>query len=60
MSVPILGLGGEGSLGEGVRAMMERVGTDVRGGVVPGSGYFIPEERPDVLVARFAEFVGSS
>ena len=57
VSVPILALGGEGSQGDGVRTMMERVGTDVRGGTVAGAGHFIPEERPDALVSRFAEFV---
>ncbi len=52
--VPVLALGGEGSLGERVREMFALVAERVEGGAVPGCGHFIPEERPEELVRRLA------
>lgn len=55
--VPVLALGGEGSMGDRLRAMMERVAERVEGGVLPGCGHFVPEERPDELVRRLAALI---
>ena len=57
VTVPILALGGEGSLGDRVGQMLMAVGTDVTGGTVSGSGHFIAEEQPEALVEQFGRFV---
>jgi pimeloyl-ACP methyl ester carboxylesterase len=36
---------------------MESLATNVRGGIVPLSGHWIPEERPDFLVKQLAPFL---
>jgi hypothetical protein len=35
---------------------MKSLATDVRGGIVPLSGHWIPEEQPDFLVKQLAAF----
>jgi hypothetical protein len=36
------------------------VANDVRGGVVPNSSHWIPEERPDFLIKMLENFFGSN
>lgn len=54
--VPVLGLGGEKSMGEHTKQMLEGVAKDVRGGAVAGCGHFIPDEQPDYLVNQLFAF----
>ena len=54
---PVLALGGDGSLGNRVRELVERVAEHVQGGSMQSCGHFIPEERPDELVQRLAALV---
>ena len=56
LRMPVLALGGDGSLGDRVREMMSMVADRVEGGAVPGCGHFIPEERPHELVERIVAF----
>jgi pimeloyl-ACP methyl ester carboxylesterase len=56
INTPILGLGGDRSLGEYTKQMLKSVATDVRGGVIEQCGHFIPEEQPDVLAKHLLEF----
>lgn len=49
---PVLGLGGEKSMGEHTKQMLEEVASDVRGGSVKQCGHFIPDEQPDYLVEQ--------
>jgi len=56
LTMPVLALGGEASLGEIPLRQMREVADDVRGGVVQRCGHWIPEERPDELVQRLQEF----
>jgi hypothetical protein len=35
---------------------MKSLATDVRGGSVPFSGHWIPEEQPEFLVSELAKF----
>lgn len=60
LAMPVLALGGGESFGrrELTLASMRRVADDVTGGVVEGAGHFIPEEKPDELVAALLEFLG--
>jgi pimeloyl-ACP methyl ester carboxylesterase len=48
--IPVVGLGGERSRGETIGRALKRVAEDVQIGVIPESGHFVPEERPDELV----------
>lgn len=59
ISVPVLGLGGEKSIGEKTMQMLQSVASNVSGGAVERCGHFIPEERPDYLVEQINEFFDS-
>ena len=54
--LPVLGLGGEKSMGDRTRQMLTTVAANVQGGAVAGCGHFIPEEKPEELVARLRQF----
>lgn len=56
IGVPVLGLGGEKSIGEKTKQMLESVASNVSGGAVERCGHFIPEERPDYLAAQADRF----
>jgi pimeloyl-ACP methyl ester carboxylesterase len=58
LPMPVLVLGGEYSLGTAALESMRSLATDVRGGIVPLSGHWIAEERPDFLVEQLARFFG--
>ena len=57
LRMPVLALGGVGSLGDHVREMMAMVAEHVEGGAMSRCGHFIPEERPAELVERIVAFV---
>ncbi|MHA6631092.1 alpha/beta fold hydrolase [Pseudonocardia sichuanensis] len=52
LSIPVLAVGGAGGWGRGseVADSIRRLATDVREVVVEGTGHWIPEEQPEVLV----------
>jgi pimeloyl-ACP methyl ester carboxylesterase len=56
LTMPVLALGGEYSFGSAALISMKSLATDVRGGIVPFSGHWIPEERPDFLINELAKF----
>lgn len=56
IKVPILGLGGDRSIGEKTKLMLEDVASDVRGGAVERCGHFIADERPDYLIELLYDF----
>jgi pimeloyl-ACP methyl ester carboxylesterase len=56
LPMPVLALGGEYSFGTAALTSMKSLATDVRGGIVPLSGHWIPEEQPDFLVKQLAAF----
>lgn len=58
--MPVLALGGarteaRGRAGEPLESL-RAIAVDVRGGLVPDCGHFIPEEQPELLAARLLEF----
>jgi len=55
--VPVLALGGEGSLGEQMRVQAAMVAEHVEGGAMPDCGHFIPEEQPDALMRRLEALI---
>ncbi len=58
LPMPVLALGGEGSLGLGARDEMRLVADDVRGGAIERCGHWIQEERPEALTAQLLTFFG--
>jgi pimeloyl-ACP methyl ester carboxylesterase len=60
LPMPVLALGGECSFGNAALDSMRLVATDVRGGVIPNTGHWIPEERPAFLVDQLLKFFGNS
>ena len=58
LKMPVLALGGEKSFGLVMAAVMRNAATDVREGVVPGSGHWIMEENPQATVALVTGFLG--
>jgi len=57
--VPIIALGGDRSRGSQVREMIERVASNVEGGIVSNCGHFIPEERPAEVVNYVMAMLGN-
>jgi pimeloyl-ACP methyl ester carboxylesterase len=56
--MPVLALGGDKSFGRGMEVIesLRRVAEDVRGGLVPNSGHWVPEEQPDFVAAQLLDF----
>jgi pimeloyl-ACP methyl ester carboxylesterase len=59
VQVPVVALGGERGLGGAVRAMVEQVAEYVTGGVLPGCGHFLAEERPEEVARQILSLIGS-
>jgi pimeloyl-ACP methyl ester carboxylesterase len=57
LPMPVLAVGGEHAAADAQREMMESVTTNLTGVVIPGSGHFVPEEAPELLVNAFFAFV---
>ena len=58
IATPVTAMGGERGLGLKVAAMLSRVAANVEEIVLPGCGHFIPEERPDAVVAQVLALAG--
>ena len=56
LPMPVLGLGGDKSMGGRTAEMLGGVASDVRGGAVPDCGHFIPDEQPEYLTAQLISF----
>ena len=59
LSMPVLALGAESSLGDFVSQQVGSYAADVQGSVIEGSGHWLPEEAPEVFLERLLEFLGS-
>ncbi len=60
LTMPVLALGGAMSFGQGVVKSLERVATDVRGGVIEGAAHWVAEEQPEALLRELLAFFGES
>lgn len=58
LQMPILAVGGGEAYGRGgeTLASLQRVGTDVRGGVIENCGHWIPEEQPEAIATELLRF----
>ncbi|MFD0034965.1 alpha/beta fold hydrolase [Streptomyces sp. NPDC055059] len=57
LTLPVLAIGGAGSLGESVAGTMKRVARDVRSRVIPGTGHWVAEEAPQEVLAALTTFL---
>lgn len=57
IKMPVLALGGERGIGTLPLEQLSRVAEDVTGGVVPGAGHWVAEQRPQELMARLGPFL---
>lgn len=62
LAMPVLALGGNESFGRRDLTLesLRRVAVDVQGGVIQGSGHFIPEEKPAELAAVLLDFLAGA
>jgi uncharacterized RmlC-like cupin family protein len=58
LTMPVLAVGGEKSLGATEAVMMRNAATNVREAVVPGAGHWLMEESPAFTVALIQNFLG--
>lgn len=58
LKMPVLALGGNRSFGRGMetKESLERVASDVRGGLVPDSGHWVTEEQPEFVARELLKF----
>jgi len=56
LSMPVLAIGGEHSMGKGPFKQMEPLAGDLQSAVVARAGHWIPEERPTELARRLRRF----
>ncbi|MEE4598329.1 alpha/beta hydrolase [Streptomyces sp. DSM 41524] len=59
IDVPVLALGGEVGSAPDLYDRMQPLGRNVRGGVIAGSGHYIPEEEPEALAREISDFANS-
>ena len=57
LTLPVLAIGGEESVGEGAGSTMKLVADDVQTVVLAGSGHWVAEQAPDQLLAALTEFL---
>lgn len=57
LQMPVLALGADHSLGTAVETQVAHYATNVTGGVIAGSGHWIPEEQPQAFVAQLLAFL---
>jgi len=58
LAMPVLAIGCEFGYGEGAKATMAKVASDVRGVVLRDSGHYPAEEQPEQLAAALLDFFG--
>ena len=57
LSMPVLGIGGEHSLGEQVADTMKLAADDVQALVIPGCAHWVPEEAPEQTLTALTAFL---
>ena len=57
LTMPVLAIGGEKSFGKTMADIMRYAASNVREGVIPGSGHWIMEENPTATIAMVRAFL---
>lgn len=58
LPMPVLALAGDKSNGMTELEMARELATDVRGGVAPDTGHWLPDENPEFLSKQLLSFFG--
>ena len=56
LTMPLLAIGGEQSLGSNVEVMMQDFASNIRGSVIKDCGHWIAEEQPEELTRQLLSF----
>jgi pimeloyl-ACP methyl ester carboxylesterase len=56
LTMPILAMGGEYSVGQGAAQSMSAVASDIKPAVIAGSGHWLPEENPAAVIEQLQAF----
>lgn len=61
LAMPVLALGGDTGWGRGTEVLesLQRLGSDVRGGVIGNCGHWMAEEQPDALLVQLLPFLAA-
>jgi len=59
LTIPVLGVGGAESLGDGPASTMKLAASNVQTLVIPGCGHWVAEQAPHDLLAGLAAFLDS-
>ena len=61
LPMPVLALGGGQGWGRGTEVLesLQRLGTDVRGGVIDNYGHWMAEEQPEALLGHLLPFLAA-
>ncbi|KAJ5911254.1 uncharacterized protein N7473_000557 [Penicillium subrubescens] len=57
LDIPVLALGGAGSVGSGMIQLVQNFARNVSGGAIDECGHFLPEEQPAAVANRLLEFL---
>jgi pimeloyl-ACP methyl ester carboxylesterase len=57
LTLPVLAIGGEKGIGEGVANTMKLVANNVQTVIIPGSGHWVAEEAPEKLLEAMTPFL---
>ena len=62
LPMPVLALGGNKGWGRGTEVLesLQRLGTNVRGGVIDNCGHWMAEEQPEVLLSHLLPFLAEA
>ena len=62
LPMPVLALGGNKGWGRGTEVIesLQRLGADVRGGVIDNCGHWMAEEQPEVLLSHLLPFLAAA
>jgi len=58
LAIPVLGLGGDVSIGAHTAASLRQVADDVEGDIIPQCGHWPGEEQPEWMAAKLLQFLG--
>ncbi|MEJ7643511.1 MAG: alpha/beta hydrolase [Chryseolinea sp.] len=58
LTIPVLAFGAENVMKDNTLQSFRAVADNVRGGVVPDCGHYVPEERPEFVVEQLLTFFG--
>ena len=56
LTMPVLAVGGDASMGAAMAVSIRQAADDVEGAVIERCGHYVPEERPDELLALLLRF----